>query len=122
MRKILTAVSGIALAIGLTGAAHAQTTGLAVGWNHVKPTNCLYQPGTLPAGAVAAPGTGFIFADVVEAADPNAPPAPPNKVMFTLSDQTLILMAIPFCKDGTAFWIYTPDGKKAQWVSIYPTM
>lgn len=118
--KKLVLTSAFAIAVAFGGAAQAQQQGLQTGWNHVKPTNCLYEPGTPAAGTVAAtPSSAYIFVNIVVPTDPTQPPPVPETAEFVTTDPIAIGLAGPFCKDGSPFWVYW-DGAKATYFSIYP--
>lgn len=122
MKSILAlAFTGV---VALSGAAYAQTPAFVTGWNYVKATNCLFIPGT-PAtsgtsGTPATPDEMEIFVDVVEPTPaPGSPPPPATFGQFSTTDPVAIEVAVPFCKDGSAFYIYW-DGTKALYFSLYP--
>lgn len=117
----LIATLSLAGMIALSGTAYAQTPAFVTGWNYIKATNCLLIPGT-PA-AIGTPATQDemeIFVDIVQSAPaPGNPPPPATFGQFSVSDPVTIATVVPFCKDGSSFYIYW-DGTKALYFSLYP--
>lgn len=117
--KKLALTSAFAIAVAFGGAAHAQ--GLQQGWNHVKPINCVFLPGTAATATQPAQGDQVqIYVNIAAETNPaNGPPPVPDVADFSTSDPIAITLAAPFCKDGSAFYVYW-DGQKAAYFSIYP--
>ena len=132
MTKTL-ALSAAAALLFCSTAANAQPP-FVFGWNYVTPTNCAFVPATpaIPAsvGPPAVPATPatpdelIIVVDVgppLVSSTPAVPPPQRPTGQFSTDDPVAIGLAAPFCKDGTAFYVYW-DGTKMAYFSVYPNL
>ena len=85
----------LVLLVSYMTSAHA----ISLGWNVIRPTNCLgYQLGGLDYLFIYTAGGSYVYT----------------------YDSVMIVSAVPFCASGQPFYLYTPDGVHATLVSVYP--